>query len=192
MGVLPNRHKLPMTHHLAIAGIPLPSSAPWFLTVIAIHVAAGIVAVIAGIVAMLSAKRAGRHPRAGAVYYWSLVIVCLTMAVVVIYRWPIDVGLGLLGLLAFGTAFVGRQARRRARSGWECVHIPGMGVSYIALLTAFYVDNGSHLPVWDRLPPLAFWLLPSAIGLPILGFVWWKRCPPTKRTTRRRLLETVG
>jgi len=36
------------------------------------------------------------------------------------------------------------------------------------MLTAFYVDNGPHLPLWDRLPTLAFWLLPSAIGAPII------------------------
>jgi hypothetical protein len=36
------------------------------------------------------------------------------------------------------------------------------------MLTAFYVDNGPHLPLWDRLPALAFWLLPSAIAAPII------------------------
>ena len=44
-----------------------------------------------------------------------------------------------------------------------------MGAGYIAMLTAFYVDNGPHLPLWDRLPPLAFWLLPSAIGVPVIA-----------------------
>jgi hypothetical protein len=36
------------------------------------------------------------------------------------------------------------------------------------MLTAFYVDNGPHLPLWDRLPVIAFWLLPSVIGAPII------------------------
>jgi hypothetical protein len=56
-----------------------------------------------------------------------------------------------------------------------------MGVSYIALLTAFYVDNGPHLPLWDRLPTLALWLMPTAIGLPVLAGAWWKHCPPRRR-----------
>jgi hypothetical protein len=43
-----------------------------------------------------------------------------------------------------------------------------MGAAYVVMLTAFYVDNGPHLPLWDRLPTLAFWLLPSAIGAPII------------------------
>jgi hypothetical protein len=44
-----------------------------------------------------------------------------------------------------------------------------MGTAYVAMLTAFYVDNGPHLPLWDHLPVLAFWLLPSAIGVPIIA-----------------------
>src|SRR5258708_6274660 len=45
----------------------------------------------------------------------------------------------------------------------------GMGTSYIVLLTAFYVDNGQRVPVWDRLPVLAFWIVPSLIGLPLMA-----------------------
>jgi hypothetical protein len=44
----------------------------------------------------------------------------------------------------------------------------GMGASYIFLLTAFYVDNGKNLPLWRELPELTFWLLPAAIGAPLL------------------------
>jgi hypothetical protein len=43
-----------------------------------------------------------------------------------------------------------------------------MGASYIVLLTAFYVDNGPKLPLWDRLPNIAFWTLPMLIGLPLV------------------------
>jgi hypothetical protein len=35
------------------------------------------------------------------------------------------------------------------------------------MLIAFYVDSGPHLPLWGRLPTLAFWLLPTANGVPI-------------------------
>jgi len=52
--------------------------------------------------------------------------------------------------------------------GWVRLHILGMSSSYIILLTAFYVDNGPNLPLWRELPRLAFWVLPSAIGVPII------------------------
>jgi hypothetical protein len=63
-----------------IAGIPLPSDAPLFLAFIAVHLAAGLTAVVAGAIAMLSGKRPGRHPQAGTVYYWALAVVFVTMS----------------------------------------------------------------------------------------------------------------
>jgi len=44
-----------------------------------------------------------------------------------------------------------------------------MGAGYVAMLTAFCVDNGPHLPLIDHLPVLVFWLLPSAIGAPVIA-----------------------
>jgi len=81
-----------------------------------------------------------------------------------------DQGVVVLGILSFGAGVVGRRARRQLRRRWLPVHITGMAVSYILLLTAFYVDNGPHLPLWRLLPPLALWVLPSLVGLPLL--IW--------------------
>ena len=97
---------------VVVLGIPIPSSSPVFLSIVAVHVVAGLVCTIAGIGAMLTSKRAGRHPS-------------------------------------------------RLWRGWLRLHIAGMAVSYILLLTAFYVDNGPHLPLWRSLPPR--W--PSTDGL---------------------------
>ena len=155
---------------VVVLGIPIPSSSPVFLSIVAVHVAAGLVSTVAGIGAMLTPKRAGRHPSAGAVYYWSLVVVSLTMAALSILRWPHNTHLFVLGILSFSAGAIGRMARRRLWRRWLPVHIAGMAVSYILLLTAFYVDNGPHLPLWRSLPPLAFWLLPSLVGLPLL--IW--------------------
>ena len=55
-----------------VAGIEVPSVSPPFLTIVAFHVTAGLVCVGAGIVAMLSEKRRGRHPTFGTIYYWFL------------------------------------------------------------------------------------------------------------------------
>jgi hypothetical protein len=43
-----------------------------------------------------------------------------------------------------------------------------MGGSYALLLTAFYVDNGPSLPLWNRLPPPAYWLIPNLIAAPLI------------------------
>jgi hypothetical protein len=152
---------------VVVLGIPIPSSSPLFLSVVAVHVAAGIICTVAGVVAMLAPKRTGRHPSAGTVYYWSLVVVSLSMAALAILRWPANTHLLILGVLSFAAGLLGRRARRRSPQRLR-MHVAGMGVSYILLLTAFYVDNGAHLPLWRYLPSLAYWFLPSIVGLPIL------------------------
>ena len=71
----------------------------------------------------------------------------------------------LLGALAFVLVVTGRLAARR---GSLRVHASCMGGSYIVLLTAFYVDNGKSLPVWRDLPPVAYWVIPALIGVPLI------------------------
>ena len=153
---------------IIIGGIPLPSDTPLFLAFVALHIAAGLTAIIAGAVAMLSKKQPGRHPLAGTIYYWALAVVFVTMSELAFLRWSEDYHLFILGLLSFLAATIGRTARQRLWPSWPRIHMTGMGASYILLVTAFYVDNGPNLPLWRELPSLAFWILPTLIGAPVL------------------------
>lgn len=155
---------------IAIAGTPIPSDNLVFLALLAVHIAAGVVCVFAGIVAMTSRKARGRHPSAGSIYYWSLAVVFISMAVLSASRWAEDYDLFGLGTLSFAAASVGRQARRQRWQNWAWFHVVGMGLSYILLITAFYVDNGKSLPLWRDLPQVTFWLFPSVFGLPIIFY----------------------
>jgi hypothetical protein len=95
-----------------IFGLPTPEAGPVFAVALAVHIAAGLTAVVAGGLAATARKRPGRHPKAGRSY-----------------------------LIALGFVFA-----------WPTRHAMGMGGSYIALLTGFYVDNGPFLPIWGRPP----------------------------------------
>jgi hypothetical protein len=119
-----------------VLGIPIPSTSPIFLSGVALHVLVGLVCVVAGAIAMLSPKRSGRHPTFGTIYYWSLVAVFVSATGLSIVRWAEDYHLFILGLLALIAASLGRTARRRRWARWVPVHISGMGLSYILLLTA--------------------------------------------------------
>ena len=154
-----------------IAGIPIPSTSPLFLLVVGVHVLLGLVCSVTGIVAMLSVKRRGRHSDFGTIYYWSLSGVVVTAAGLAAVRWSEDYHLFILATLAFAAANIGRSALQHRWRKWPRLHVMGMGASYILLLTAFYVDNGKNLPLWRELPQIAFWLLPSAIGIPIIIYV---------------------
>lgn len=138
-----------------------------FLAALVVHVAAGGTGVIAGALAAAAAKRPGRHPRAGAVYLCAVGAVFATATVMAALRWRHDWHLFLIAVVAFGLALLGRWARRARPRRWPAWHGSAMAGSYVALLTGFYVDNGPRLPLWDRLPPLAYWLLPAAVGIPV-------------------------
>ena len=150
-----------------ILGTDVGSRAPLFLAFLAIHVLAGLTAVVAGAIAALARKGSPHHIRAGRVFYRAIMVLFLTAAALTAMRFRPDYHLLIIGTVAFAAAVVGVQHRRRHRPG-DTGHIAGMGIAYIAMLTAFYVDNGPHLPLWDRLPPLTFWFLPSVVGAPII------------------------
>jgi hypothetical protein len=151
-----------------IFGDQVGSTAPVFLAFLAVHVLAGLTAVVTGAIAALVRKGTPRHIRAGRWYYRAIAAVFATATALAAMRWRQDYYLFIIGAVAFTAATVGYVHRRRHRPG-DTGHIVGMGVSYVAMLTAFYVDNGPHLPLWDRLPIITFWLLPSAIGAPIVA-----------------------
>lgn len=153
-----------------IAGLPIPSTSPVFLAAVGVHVLAGVTCVVGGAVGMLSRKGRGRHSTFGTLYFWSLVAVFVLSTGLAIVRLTEDWPLFILGSLAMASAWFGRTAMRRRWPSFVRLHITGMGMSYVFLLTAFYVDNGRNLPLWRALPQIAFWLLPGAIGAPIIAW----------------------
>jgi hypothetical protein len=153
---------------LKILGLAVPAGGPVFFTALAAHVVAGTTSVIAGALAATAHKRPGRHPRAGHVYLWGIAVVFVTATAMAVIRWHEDRHLFVIATVAFGLAMVGFRARRLRRPGWLRSHAIGMGGSYVALLTGFYVDNGPQLPLWNRLPHWTYWVLPAAVGVPLI------------------------
>jgi hypothetical protein len=152
--------------------------------VIAIHIAAGLTAVIAGLTAMLAPKRAGRHSRSGHVFLVAIGVVFATALGIVAARRPHTAYLLIPGSIALLTAATGFTARRIRWRGWLRHHIAAMGIAYIALLTSFYVDNGPKLPLWNLLPRSSFWVLPAAIGLPLITRALLQHSTPTPTTAQ--------
>lgn len=135
---------------------------------IALHVLSGVVAVLAGAAAMLATKGSRRHRRRGGLYLAALVGLCGSAPILALIDWAHRWHLVVLAAVAAGFATLGLLAARLHWHRWLASHIVGMGGAYITMLTAFYVDNGPRLPLWNQLPPVSFWFLPAAIGLPVL------------------------
>ena len=151
-----------------LAALAIPADGAVFTGALACHIAAGLTCVVGGVLATTAAKRPGRHTIAGTVYFWSLTVVFASATIMALLRFAQDWHLLLIAMVAFATGSLGYLARRRRWRGWLRVHLLGMSGSYIALFTGFYVDNGPHLPLWDRLPSLGYWLLPSLVGFPLV------------------------
>jgi hypothetical protein len=151
-----------------ILGLPIPAAGPVFTAALVVHITSGLTAVVAGALAATAKKRPGRHPRAGRVYLVALAGVFATATIMAAIRWHEDRRLFAIALVAFALGLYGFRARRLQRPGWPLRHATGLGGSYIALFTGFYVDNGPFLPLWDRLPHFTYWLIPSAIGIPLI------------------------
>jgi len=163
----------------ALFGLPIPDEGALFDLALGCHIAAGLSCVVTGALAATAPKRPGRHTVSGRIFFWSLAVVFASSTIMAALRFAQDRHLLLIGTVAFGSGCLGYLARRRRRPGWLRVHIPAMGGAYVALFTGFYVDNGPHLPVWDRLPSLAYWTLPSLVGVPLV----------LRALARRRLLR---
>jgi hypothetical protein len=164
---------------ITVDGIEIPSDHPLFLTLIAIHVLAGLICVISGVFAMLSKKQRGIHTKAGKIYFGFLWVVFITATIVAIVRWKHDYHLFLLGVGSFTCAFIARKAVLKKWPKWSVIHISGMALSYILLIIAFYVDNGRFLPIWKELDPIWYWLLPIIVGVPVT--IWSLRTNPLSR-----------
>lgn len=173
-----------MTDGSTLAGIEIPSTDPFFLAVVAVHIPLGLSCVIVGALAMLSKKQRGHHSRVGKIYFWSLLALFASTTVLAVMRWSDDYHLFVLGAISFASAWFGRTALRRGWRGRFRVHLTGLGLSYILLLVAFYVDNGRQLPLWRDLPAYTYWLLPLAVGTPIV--VWALLRHPRVRGTDYR------
>lgn len=152
--------------------------ATWLGLLIVVHVGCGIVAAGCGVAAMLTRKGSRRHRRFGRTFLLGLLGLGLTAPVLAAVDWANRWHLAALGVVALGAAGAGFSAVRLAHPARLGVHIAGMGVAYISMLTAFYVDNGPRLPLWDQLPPFALWLLPAAVGAPMLIRALRRRVPP--------------
>ncbi len=125
-------------------------------------------AVVVGVLAMTARKGSPRHTRFGTWYFRALCGVAATMAGLAAMRWSEDAVLFLLGALSLASAWVGRWIARRKPPQWPRLHLCLMALSYVLLVTAFYVDNGRFLPFWRTLPPLALWLGPGAVAAPFV------------------------
>jgi hypothetical protein len=118
--------------------------------ILGLHIAAGILGLVLGPLAL---ARAARSRRALTAYQLAVVGVCATALALVAMDWS---GLWPFALLALATG-AAVLAGRRARQGARFIRLTGG--SYISLVTALLVVS------WGS---VAAWVLPTLIGAPVV------------------------
>ena len=63
---------------------------------------------------------------------------------------------------------LGTRGRRRNWQTWIGTHVISMGCSFIAMLTAFCVEEGESLPGLSGLPRITYWFLLALVGTPFI------------------------
>ncbi len=157
-----------MEEQTDLFGIPVPSTDKVFLAFVVIHILIGVSCVIVGFVAMLAVKTSPRHRKFGSLYFWLMVAAFITIVTLSLMRWQHNIHLFTIGVLAFGFAYAGKTIAKSQPKNWTRLHTICMGMSYVLLLTGFYVDNGKNLPFWRLFPQWSFYVLPSLVGMPVI------------------------
>jgi hypothetical protein len=160
-----------LAHNGDFLGLPLGSDNPRFVIIVAVHILLSLSAVLSGLTAMLKEKNSGEHAKYGKLYCQSILSAFITVVILAVMRWPHNNHLLLIGTLTLIFTVTGRRLVQNKESKWARYHTICMGSSYILLLTGFYVDNGEHLPFWNRFPQWFFWIFPTLIGLPIIAYI---------------------
>ena len=139
-----------------------------FFPILGVHILAGLVCVVTAVVSIVSEKRPGLHPICGTIYHWGLSILVISAGFLAAAHWTDDRVLLVLGLISFGASSLGRMARKLNWQTWVGTHIISMGCSFIAMLTAFCVEEGESLRGLKELPRVTYWFLPALIGTPLI------------------------
>jgi len=77
------------------------------------HVAAGMIALIVGLIAMTAKKYSKLHRGSGQIYFWLVSIVCLTGAILPFFNWSKNWWLLLVSLFSYFFAFKGWKAEKK-------------------------------------------------------------------------------
>jgi hypothetical protein len=138
-----------------------------------VHVASGVLALALGPVALLGARRQRRwFASLRAAYHWTVLLVCATATVVSVLAWSRLWWLVPIAALAYSLTLAGHLGSKLDWPAWVRAH--GWGGSYIALVTALLVVAARGVAA---VLEVAAWLLPAAIGTPLIVRTHTRRQP---------------
>ena len=149
-------------------GIPVPSTDKVFIAFVVTHIFISLVCVCSGVFSMFTEKGGRRHSNWGRIYFWSMLSAFVTVVILSVMRWPHNIHLLSIGSFAFVLTYSGRVLAKSQPKNWTSWHTICIGMSYVSLLTVFYVENGKNITFLRLFPQWFFWFFPAVVGIPII------------------------
>ena len=135
------------------------------------HIVMGSLCLLLGAINLSIRKEKGYHTKIGEWYHIGYVIVFITSIGMAIINWSESAYLFYIALFSYGLALLGYVAGKLRWTNWLTVHISGMAGSYIGIITAVLVVNGTEIPFLNQIPSLLLWFVPTIIGTPFIIMV---------------------
>ncbi|MFE4349345.1 DUF2306 domain-containing protein [Peribacillus butanolivorans] len=136
-----------------------------------IHIIAGSVCLLTGAIASIAKKKKGNHTTIGEVYHGGYLVIFITSLVMAIMNWSESAYLFYIAIFSYSLVLLGYLARKLRWRNWLRMHIGGMLGSYIGIITATLVVNGSKIPLVNEIPSLLLWFIPTIIGTLLITIV---------------------
>jgi hypothetical protein len=131
-----------------------------------LHVAAGLVGLVFGPLAILVTLRSRRLNWAGEIYHWAVVLVCLTALVMVPYDWDRLWVFWPISIASYLFVYLGQQAAESRSTLWYRGVLRGYGGGWIALWTAILVVSFTERP-W-------MWAIPIVAGTAVIELLCYR------------------
>ena len=140
----------------------------------AVHVAAGFAGLVLGPVVLAVRKRRGIHTRLGELYFASVTVVCATSVLIALQDWKRLWLFFAVGTGTYAIALPGYLAAKLRLRRWILFHAVGQASSYVALLSAFIVNNLQPLTGLTGIPFAVRALVPMFIGTCLVAWLAWQ------------------
>lgn len=131
-----------------------------------LHVAAGLVGLVFGPLAIVLTLRWRRLNWAGEIFHWAIALVCLTALVMVPYDWARLWVFWPISLASYLFVYLGQRAAEAPGGLWYRGVLRGYGGGWIALWTAVLVVSAADYP-WT-------WAIPIVVGSAVIELLCFR------------------
>lgn len=115
-------------------------------------------------------KRPGLHPWVGTLYFAVVTAICASAAALAAVNWPRNAFFLPIAIGTYAFALAGFIAAKKRGRAWLLVHVVGQTSSYVAIATAFIVNNIQRLSGAYGIPFAVRALVPMFLGTCAVGW----------------------